>query len=365
MKWMFGAACAVAASLVAPPADACRIARGNSAYHATMAGQVSAYPDIYLARAISVEPRATNVRPLRTFLYEFEVLETLRGQPLTRFQQSGAPPFPNEASPECVTAGFAPDNGACQTELKNLTWRHAAHASANAGRHNWDRFYTLRPNFRPGMGVAEVYDPEIIIIGCGSRQASFELGETFLILRNENGAPIDRFGLNYQLITRPDDAWLNAVRYFVANETAERLPARSIRESLRPFGMPTLIQFDDCANARAYSGAIVLGEPVAPVMPWLLLDNTLRISFFQRTDSIEEARSHCLAGGQFIAYPETFGTPVDGVMHAAIPLFPLRDGIVDFSHLATQWTLTEPMSVPLEDVLAWPARDTEDAAGTP
>jgi hypothetical protein len=102
-----------------------------------------------------------------------------------------------------------------------------------------------------------------------------------------------------------------------------------------------------------------------PVARFSYLDDDMIVTFHQRDEFASEALTHCQSGGAFVLFREALGFELDNEIYALMPPFPVRDGVVDFTHLPSQWAIEGPTHIPLQDVLAWPARDTEDAAGTP
>lgn len=335
--------------------DACRIQPGNRAYEPIMARVVAGGSGIYLATATGArfapdrDEAFQHLRPI--YQYRFEVDETLRGAQIDSFTEYGARPFVPELPEHCSSVDFDLSDGACETDVNNQILRGRAHQEADSKRKNWRSFYVLSRLGQAGMGTPQTYHADEILVGCGGDPTGFELGEQFLIIRHGSEEANNAFGLNFQLIKHPDDAWLQAVRYFIANPREQFLPARTLQDSVAGFGTPSIVEFGNCGDDEPYPYNPEFGSPRPS---WnLALDAISHVEFYQRDEMAEDARSHCGNGGRFLLYVDGLELSFGRGHFAPIPPFPIRDGIVDFSHLATQWHIDEPRQVPLTEVLSW------------
>jgi len=359
------------------PASACRAWLGNPAYEPTMAEFVGLYPEIYLARAVSAARAPVDEQPFPDleplYDYQFDIVEVLRGPDQNRIVQRGATPFSNPPSVSCLEQGQSLDSRACNVEVTNMTRRNWAHQLADAGHRDWPSFHSMSPYAQAGMGAAEAVPAEgaedLILISCGGKTPSFEIGETFLIMRGNPDAFDERFGLNYQLITRDDDLWLEGVRYLVENPDAGFLQEIPVSSILAAFGTPEVVTFATCEHDPdevLYDEVYMAGfSGMRPVARLSYLEDDTIVTFHQRDEFASEALTHCQSGGAFVLFPEALGFQRDNETYALMPPFPVLDGVVDFSHLPSQWSIAGPSQIPLQDVLSWPARDTEEAAGAP
>lgn len=243
------------------------------------------------------------------------------------------------------------EDGACSMAVANLLHRNQQVELAEAGRADWLPFYLLQPLDPPGMGLAGTAHPDLIIVGCGNDQPGFEIGETFLIFRDEAGELDRRYGLNAHLIRRDDDAWLGAVRYFLDHPAASYLPARTVEDSLKSFTSMDIVSFEYCDEEDPYPYLAEFSGAISTRSYALSEDTHLR--FYQRDEHAQEARDHCSAGGAFLYLPDEMSNHFPDDIWSALPLFPIRAGVVDFTHLATQWEIEGSRYIPLSDVLGW------------
>lgn len=346
---------AIALGLLAAPAEACRTVPGNHAYEPVMGDFVRGQSGIYLARAISAralpesEQPDADTRPL--YRYRFSVTETLKGPQIESFKHVSTRPFSADLPAECAVSDLAGEDGVCSMAVANLLHRNQQVEHAEAGRSSWLSFYLLQPFDPPGMGLAGTYHPDRIIIGCGNNQPGFEIGETFLIFRDDTAELNRRYGLNAHLIRRDDDAWLGAVRYFLDNPAAAYLPARTVEESLESFTAMDVVRFESCGSDDPYPYLAEFSGIIGTGSVGLLHDAHLK--FYQRDENAQEARDHCSAGGAFLYFPDEMSSHFPDDIWPVLPLFPIRAGVVDFTHLATQWEIEGSRYLPLSDVLGW------------
>lgn len=355
---LMGFSASVLALAASGVAEACRNPIGNYAYRPVMADTVRAFPSIYLARAVSAQPiggRSSAARDdyIAPYLYSFEVVETLKGDPVDQFTLELTRPFDSELPVACQKAGAVEEPAdLCATAYGNLLNLAAARQSAESGRHDWSAFHLLRPN-DDGLGFAEPVAPDVSFVDCGAVGVSLQLGETYLIMHEPGEDGETLAGLNYQLITREDDAWLAAVRELVARPQADWLPARSVEETLARFGAPVVLSRNDCSAGNGDFFEFIIEDPYwrdpshSPAFWGSLV-------FYQREHGAEEYLRHCANDGEFLFYPDSlWGTDMDGRAFALMPAFPIVDGVIDFSHLPAQWEISEPHQVPLHEVITW------------
>jgi len=292
------------------------------------------------------------------YLYSFAVVETLKGDPVPSFELYGMQPFPSGLPDECLQGRNILSDHACSIAWRNEFDRQSAHLDAMGRDENWERFFEISPFAPSGMGAAE-HDhlaetgEDRIIVDCGVGPASFEIGETFLIFR-DGTIQLDDFNqLNHLLVSREDDAWVEAVRYLVANPSEDWLPARSLAEQLEPFGRPIVIDPESCEVGEEYTRytvdlVVYTVSPIANETLWLD-----QFSFEQREDGASDYLAHCRDGGEFLAFEDAFRPGWEGEVYSFIPLFPIRDGMVDFSHMPSQFAAPSDPEVPLGEVISW------------
>ena len=302
-----------AAATLTVEAEGCRFQRLDFVHQPVMSSLVHRASTIELARVVSAQALADGQAQFgETHAYQFETVAALYGEPSPEFTYRGAYPFQNNPAAYCVEG--EPD---CAMGSLFHGWWQAAHEEADAGRANWSEFrYRTSRSDGDGMGGARgQMGSEIIIITCGDYGQSFEVGETFLVFRDAMGAPLDGHGLNFQLITRDDDQWLTAVRYFLDHPDEDWLPAISAREAM---GWLYLPRKDVCMEPIIDASAIDC---------WLPID--------QLTVAFKDFRSTTNSLPEFPEFP-----------------LPIRDGMVDLSGIPSQFAI-EPSQVPLTDVIAW------------
>lgn len=333
-------------------AEACRVHRDDYVYEPAMAKYVRSADNIVLARAIEAQPVNPD-GPSRYYTYRFEVLESLKGNLEGDFYLNGKPPFDPVTLRACEVDEPGGYHTACTIALSNEQIRQSAHRLAERGRDNWERFHYLAGGaWVSGMGAADHFDPDVITVGCSS-MASFELNQTFLIFADGSQRQIgDLLGLNHHLIRRDEDAWLEAVRYFISNPSRDYLPARSLQATLQEFGGPTVIEAKVCHHHMNLIARDVLELPDRHPGEWP------DIAFPYPYDEQAALTARCEFHDQFLM----FGGEVEELKYQAhsfssLPLFPIRDGVVDFTALGAQWEIAGDRQVGLEEVLAWWNRD--------
>jgi len=349
---------AAAAALTAE-AEGCRYRPGNRAYEPIMASTVRAAPSIFLARAVGVrsiraedDDRHPDMAP--QYLYDFAVLETIKGERLDNFQLLGYRPYEAGLPQECLENQTSLYRGYnfCSVAAENEFNRQAMHLDAERRDEDWHGFYYISPFSSSGMGRADTFIEDLIVVECGIGEASFEIGETFLIFYSGENQRVDRNGLNHLLVSREDDAWVEAVRYLVSHPEAQWLEPRGLPDLLKPFGLPFVVEPDTCEAGDGYEAfhirvdfdqSFYARSGAHPISFW----------FEQRELGAAEYITHCEAGGAFLAFHDAFRTNWEGEQSSAIPLFPIRDGVVDFSHLPTQRPIAGPTQLPLAEVLQW------------
>lgn len=348
-------ALAASAALLTAPVDACQARPGNHAYEPVMAEFVRDHSEIYLARVVAAHlaPTTEQVRPeIRPlYRYHFQVVETLKGAPVDEFEAVSTRPFTGELPLECTSSNLDRHSGACRVAFSNLIRRNASIELADNARRDWEAFYHLQPLDPPGMGTAETFHPDLLVIGCGNDQPGFEIGETFLVFRNGSEALSTRYGFNAHIIRRRDDAWLDAVQFFIANPSADYLPGRTVRESLAPFRPTDIVQFVACEQADPYPYLAEFSGATGTEVHRVLEDTYIR--FYQRDEDAGEAREHCAEGGYFLLFSGLDSARFNDEIWPFIPPFPIRDGMVDFTHLATQWQIEGPVEIPISEVINW------------
>lgn len=346
-----------AALTLTATAQACRDVYNPRVFENSMAEWIGGASQIALAmpvEAVPTEQRGT----FALFSYSFEVTEVLHGESLDAFQIDGSAPFDPTTLRSCERDNSHEYYSACYIAVRNENRRQTAHSVAERGREDWEAFYYLPTRTsQSGMGAAEHYDEsETITVGCGRRAASFELGETFLVFLDEYGRPLaDPLGLNNHLITRSDDAWLAAVRTFVANPGLEKLPARSLQDALMSFGRPITIQADVCGAGRMVDHLIVRDVVSLPDREPLVFPD---IEFPYPHDGPADLIDACQYPFVYLMFEQN-PEWLEDEWHSMsrLPLFPIQDGLVNFSAFQPQWEVVGDRQVRLDEVMSWWDRD--------
>lgn len=346
-----GLAALVVAGAAASDAAACRIGPMDRAHYPIMAHYVREAPSIVLARPVSAEATGRGeVREIYT--YTFEVIEVIKGETITSFELEGLRPFLSSDLRVCETADLSDRTSgrACQVAVENERLRLSAYDVANTAREDWTRFHFMQSRMQSGMGGVDTYDVDRIVVDCGTRMPSFELDQSFLIFRDGVKQLDDPQGLNHQLITRDADAWLQAVRYFVSAPAADYLPAKSVGEVLESFGNPEIIEAEYCQELQGHP-ALAAGNlySVTYEEPSYYTEIRFPVPHQERDAYL----SHCEASGRFLIYPGAFDDDIISTPFSTLTLFPIRDGIVDYTGLASQWAINEDRFVTLDEVLSW------------
>ena len=308
-----------AAATLTVEAEGCRIARLDIVHHPVMADLVRRAASIELARIGSAEAVPDGTRGYasiwETHAYHFETIESLKGEEGAQFTHRASYPFQISPSDYCLDE--EPD---CQAGQDARRQWQAAHAEADSGRFDWSefRYRTTRPDMDGMGGIAPPMPSDRFIVGCGQNFQSFEIGQTYLVFRDADGVPLYGGGLNFQLITREDDRWLEAVQYFIENPDEDWLPAIPAREAVS----------------------------------WL------RLAHKNGCGGMTETGIDVVCGNQLAVTYRAFQSPANSLPGLPEIALPISDGMVDLSGIPSQHAI-EPSLVPLDDVIAW-LSDTEN-----
>jgi hypothetical protein len=271
---------------------------------------------------------------VETHEYLFEIEQTLKGESGRFFGYRASSPFPPETSDRCLN--FDPDefdplnrDRTCLDEHIDQRLYEQVKSIADGGREDWGRFFWIAPFHHNGQGG--ISPPEQGGGDC-SWAESYEVGETYLVFRDADGEVVRTRGLNLQLITRDDDRWLEAVRYFIENPDQEWLPAISAESVVRRMGSGDILTVTNCpGNAYRSVG--------------LLEGTDYRTSEAQSMMISDIDRFQCARGDLVLLAPTSS-------IYQARRAFPIRDDMVDLSSYPSQYRI-EPSQVPLDEVLGW------------
>lgn len=352
-KALLGLAVGATALAISAEAEACSFRYVNYAADPYMAELVRNAHTIELARAISVTDLLTDARRYRpsveTHRYFFAVEETLKGPESISFTYNASAPFPPVEPPECVGLERDWGNGSDPVMRSCFRYDYAQNSyaigrlEAEAGHENWNQFFEAAPFDHNGTGG--ISPPEQGGGDC-SWAESYEIGQNYLVFRDQSGAVIATNGLNMQPIARDDDVWLEAVRFLISNPEEDWLPA-----------IPAETLFE------------------APVISGVVVATQCR----ERPDGMYDAEldlEHVYNGGQYPDLAEMYlaefrrpprsrflDTCEPGQRYLALssahysrPLTPFMpigdDNMVDLSGLPSQYRI-EPSEAPLDEVLSW------------
>jgi hypothetical protein len=364
-KLAMGFAVGAANLVMSAEAGACDAPYINHADGPYMARLVREAVYIDLARVLNATPLLADARGMgpagpETHSYTLEVIDSLKGNSTAYLQVRAADPI-DTAIPEHCDADAA--RAMSMDEVDDLLEReafaelecygavefHDDYAAYRVlvenGHADWPLFHVTE-DF-PHDGPTWRMDGEVPDFDICSGAVSLEVGATYLVFRDENRDPIFGKGLNFQEISRSDDRWFEAVRFFLANPDADYLdtaihPATLIGE----FDSARIVEFcvdesgEDRRDINAYA-VIEGGRPQALED----IDEVPLCEHPSRSLRIWHSDNAYLSGVAWLA------------RHHIDPL-PIRDGRVDLSGLPSQYRI-EPIEVPLEDVISWLSEEAE------
>jgi len=294
----------------------------------------------------------------QTHQYEFEIVDSLRGNESDSFSYLAGAPYPESEPQTCVGVNDAVERSRilpCVVHDRIEGTREAGRRIAISGRQHWVLFNAIHPSYQDGMGG--VFDPRGGT-SCAYAQ-SFERGVNYLVFRDENGDIIRSLGLNLQMITQDDDRWLQAVRYFDEHPEEDWLPAQSARDVLLRFNRVAEVRMDMCPGLD--------GEELADFMATIAIverlisgpnDRFVPTQYFEYAIDREPMElDDCTPGSRYLFLAQRNTIPRASRM-PFIPPLPIRNGMVDLSGIPSQHAI-EPSLVPLDDVIAW-LSDTEN-----
>jgi len=340
-------------------AGACDSPYVNYAEGHYMANLVREAVYIDLARVSGATPLLPDARGMgatgpETYSYTLEVVDSLKGNSTAYFQIRAADPIdttiPERCDPEAIramTIGEV-DEMYDREDVAALecVWAvefhddHADHEMmVENGHSGWPLFHVTDDT--PHDGPTWNLTGDTSSFDMCSPAVSLALGATYLVFRNADGYPIFGQGLNFQEIGLPNDVWLSAVRFFLANPSADYLdttvhPATLIGQ----FDSARIVEFciDESGENRQDINAYVVIEGGQP----------------QAREDIGEAPL-CEEPSRWLRIWHSDNAYSRGdawlARHHIDPM-PIHDGMVDLSGIPSQYRI-EPMEVPLEDVISW------------
>lgn len=360
------AASAFVSWVAASDAEACRREFSNQAFEPIMADFVRSADSIYLARAIDVEripdsedEHSTYYRQLN-HRYTFDVVSVIDGEARGRFEMLAGKPFDADEFTRCATARPQGEVRNCEYFETNESTRLGAHVEAERGHLGWSQFYQISSG--TSFDAPSVYFGESALQNyCGLSGPSFELGETYLIFTDDT-MPLPRTewgGLNFALITREDDLWLSAVRYFVRHQEATTLPPVSldtwVDHIIAPGADIEIVTPDACE--------VIAHNQIDFTVTWgsgEVFDDTVRMRY--PDNAAEAIATHCEQGGQFAHIPRVIDEDqyyrAFMMEWAGLPPMPIRDGMVDLSVFPGVLRFEEGDQIALDRL-----RDMVDAPG--
>lgn len=282
-----------------------------------------------------------------THEYTFVVETTLKGPQEDRFTYRASIPFPPVEPAGCVglERSWPADHGSLMMSCLQYDQGRLGYERANdlaqSGHEDWRSFFHISDYVRNGVGGI----PASGLPGVGCDWAeSYEPDQSYLAFRNADGEVIFTYGLNLQPVIRSDDAWLIAVRHFLANPDANALPPIDNRTYFR--GHDTYVVFE--------TSSCSIGENTSYQAALEVVGSSFRRNLqagddaqFFNVPTAHEGLSDCDVGDQYL-FVITDILP----HHPLPPFFPIRDGMVDLSGIPSQYRI-EPSEVPLEDVISW------------
>lgn len=350
---------------ISAEAGACDAPYINHADGPYMARLVREAVYIDLARVLSATPLLADERGMgpagpETHSYTLEVIDSLKGNSTAYFQIRAADPIDTVIPEQCdaeairaMTIGEV-DEIYSREDFAALecVWAVEFHDDyadyqilVENGHSGWPLFHVTDDT--PHDGPTWNLTGDISRFDMCSPAVSLAPGATYLVFRNTDGYPIFGQGLNLQEIGLPNDAWLSAVRYFLANPSADYLettvhPATLIGQ----FDSARIVEFcvdesgEDRRDINAYA-VIEGGRPQAREDS----DETPPCEEPNRSLRIWHSDNAYSRGDAWLA------------RHHIDPL-PIRDGRVDLSGIPSQHRI-EPIEVPLEDVISWLSEEAE------
>jgi len=309
-------------------AEACSIGYQNYSDRPVMADLVRSANSIELAEVVSASPLTFyeslhSTGPVRTHMYSMLVVEQLKGSATNTFEFRASTPLrttPPSNCPDMTEYDGSFEQEECLRYYSEQFSRQNELETAQEN-HTKSSFWNDISSYDfPGEGG--------LFSDC-SLQMGLEIGGTYLVFRDENEAPIWA-SLNFERIQNENDEWLNAVRYFLENPSRDRLPAKSVQSWVSEAGQAAIFERDEEGYCLLYHRTHSLRgsnrHNSSQNHPWDDL-------------SIEEA---CEMADQLLITD-----------HAGDSQYEIRDGLVDFSNIKSQFEITGELQVPLETVISW------------
>tara|TARA_R110000868_G_scaffold43823_17_gene147081 strand:- start:158 stop:1066 length:909 start_codon:yes stop_codon:yes gene_type:complete len=296
------------------------------------------------------------LHPGSEYQYEFAVVERLRG---------GAHMY-QLLLPASVFAVGPVEQGYMQPEY--WTERHRSQAEAASGQlWGWDAAHF------PELGIA-LYEPGDCTTGI-----KFIIDQPYLVLRDDSGV-----AMGTEPIFGPDQPWLTAVRYLLANPEAAYGRHMSLEEYLRRQNAATVYEVTDCTlpllTRRRVMGDVsdweiehdeVISGPPSALESYLIQTEARFRSYWNFSES-------SLAEG--LEYAAETWADVDSARFSEFPFdsdtchptaryvrtswgtyFPIANGgDVDFSGYASQVEITGPLTASLADVIRWTTEGVQE-----
>lgn len=325
---------AIGVLLAGGPAQACVRNYSNLADQPLMAELVRKAAYVELAQVVSATRLSDEdvhdwEYARATHAYTFETIETLKGADVEAFTLYASDPATHDRPAECaniVTAGIPPECDRASA-LNRVAESHEERAKA---RHQDPRFFNWVRN-QPRIAYGDVPEQPVEPAGCNNRGTiSLLPGATYLVFRDADGVPLHD-GLNLEPVSHGDDRWLMAVRYLLDHPERDWLEPRPVRQHIDEADDFELYPLQDCELEPVREGE---NAPQFPVVDMMEARMRLRSSGFEY-EACEDADQLLIT---------------DIARDAA---FFVRDGIVDFSTIKSQYEITGERNVPLEEVLGW------------
>lgn len=334
---------------VAPAAvDACAIIYSNTADEPVMAQMVREADAVVLARIIGARPLPLDdmraIAVIESYEYTAQPVENLKGYTAGSFTFRASDPAggtvpehcgstqrifrQNETDPCRVAASLAASAERQQAEAA----RGHDHVSFFADSGSW--------YFSSNLSGAAARRPEIHSSCTTTR--SFLEGQTYVLFLDQDG---ERMGVSSHIymvpVSEPDDEWVAAVRYFAANPQRDRLPGTPMRDWISRAEQVSRIDVESCDNETTLEW-----HRVALSLPWeasvkTLHGNDLEVATawaMHDTDAYDD----CEPGQAFLITD-----------HAMDAVFPIANGVVDFTSVKSQFEITGDRLVPYEIVENW------------
>jgi len=335
-KTVLGLAIGALALAMSADAGACSRSPYNFARDPIIADYVRSAAFIDLARVQSASPilpgaYEPDLYRFESYRYVFTVVETLYGNGPATFSYIASDPIPAARPPECEgldTLEEVRGLPRCEHHFSSQAVFERITVEAQNGRRDWPEFFHISSYHTNGQGGVR---PLVIQDGTSCTVAeSYIEGATYLVFRDENGSVMNSHGLNLQLISQHDDALVQAVEYFLANPTENRLPAISPQEVFSH--MPTVGIFspEECSENSDYLPPMFYGIDQ--------ISGEEAAFFISRNNEIT-----CQIGDIYVG----FGAYDESSYFYAVAV---ENGMVDLSGIPSQFRI-EPIEVPLEDVI--------------